>query len=164
MMDLLAYSTDIWVAVSFIVFLLVAFKLGRKSVVDGLDSRINDVKNEIETAERLRVEAQELLAQYQRKQRDAEQEAGEIINRAQEQANRMAENSKTELQETMTRREEQLTVRLKRLEENAIAEIQSRAADLAVAATTEMIAQTLDEKSNATLNDQTISDLPKNLN
>jgi F-type H+-transporting ATPase subunit b len=164
MLDFLADSTTIWVAISFFAFLIIAYKMGRQSVVDGLDSRINEVKNEIETAERLRVESQELLAQYQRKQRDAEQEAHEIIDRAQQQAQRMAENSKAELQETMVRREEQLTSRLKRLEENAIAEIQSRAADLAVAATTEMIAQTLDEKSNASLNDSTIQSLSKNLN
>ena len=164
MLDLLAHDTGLWVAISFAVFLAVAYKLGRQSIVGGLDARINEVKSEIETAERLRVEAQELLAQYQRKQRDAEQEAGEIIERAQAQATNMAENAKAELEETMVRREEQLTMRLKRLEENAISEIQSRAADLAVAATTEMITQTLDEQSNATLNDSTISALAKNLN
>jgi len=164
MLDLLAHDTGIWVAISFIVFAFIAFKLGRKSIVSGLDSRIAEVKNEIETAERLRVEAQELLAQYQRKQRDAEKEATEIINRAQKQAEQMAENSHAELQETMTRREEQLTSRLQRLEENAIAEIQSHATDLAVAATTEMIVQTLDSKSNAELNEKTIAALPQNLN
>ncbi len=164
MLDLLAHDTGIWVAISFFVFLAVAFKLGRKSIVNGLDSRINEVKNEIETAERLRVEAQELLAQYQRKQRDAEAEAKDIVSQAKKQAEQMAKNSEVELEETMTRREAQLTDRLKRLEENAIAEIQSHAADIAVAATTEIITQTLDAKTNAELNEKTISALPQNLN
>ena len=62
----------------------IAFKMGRKSVVGALDAKIDEVKSEIENAERLRVEAQELLAQYQRKQRDAEQEAADILKRAQE--------------------------------------------------------------------------------
>lgn len=164
MLDLLAHDTGIWVAISFLVFAAVAYKLGRKSVLGGLDARINEVKSEIETAERLRVEAQELLAQYQRKQRDAETEANEIVSRAQTQAETMAKASEVELNETMTRREAQLTIRLKRLEENAIAEIQSHAADLAVAATTEMISQTLDADTNASLNDHTIASLAKNLN
>ena len=164
MLDLLAHDTGIWVAISFALFAFLAFKLGRSSVLGGLDSRINEVKNEIETAERLRVEAQELLAQYQRKQRDAETEAKEIVSRAQKQAETMAKASEAELDETIARREVQLTERLKRLEENAIAEIQNHAADVAVAATEEIIIQTLNAQSNTDLVNQTISALPKNLN
>lgn len=164
MLDILAHDTGAWVALSFILFALIAFKLGRKSVVGALDARINEVKQEIETAERLRVEAQELLAQYQRKQRDTEKEAKDIISRAKKQAEIMAKASEADLEETMTRREAQLTDRLKRLEENAIAEIRNHAADIAMAATTEVIAQTLDEKTNSDLNNQTISNLSKNLN
>lgn len=164
MLELLAHDTGIWVTFSFLVFAAVAYKLGRKSVLGALDSRIAEVKNEIETAERLRVEAQELLAQYQRKQRDAEKEAKEMVKRAQQQAEEMAKNSEIELNETIARRELQLTERLKRLETNAIAEIQNHAAELAVAATTEIIIQTLDAKTNSRLNDQTISALPQNIN
>lgn len=157
-------NTGIWVAISFIVFITVAFKLSRKSVLGALDSRIDEVKNEIETAERLRVEAQELLAQYQRKQRDAEKEANEIIAHAKSQAEQMAKTSEAELEETLSRRETQLTERLKRLEESAISEIQSHAAELTVAATTEIIIQTLDKKTNSDLNEKTISSLPQNFN
>lgn len=164
MLDTLAHDTGIWVAISFLIFAIIAFKLGRKSILNGLDARINEVKDEIDTAERLRVEAQELLAQYQRKQRDAEKEAQEIISRAKKQAETMAKTSEAELNETIARREIQLTERLKRLEENAISEIQNYATDIAVAATTDIITQTLDTKTNADLNEKTISALPQNLN
>lgn len=163
-MELLAQDTGLWVTISFVVFLLAAFKLGRKSVVGGLDAKIDEIKNEIENAERLRVEAQELLAQYQRKQRDAEKEAADILARAREQAKVLRRNAKKELQETMDRRETQLAERLRRIEENAVAEIQSQAAELAVAATTEMIVQTLDEKTNEDLNEKSIKNLSKQLN
>ncbi len=157
-------NTGIWVAISFIVFSVVAFKLGRKSILGLLDTRIAEVTNEIETAERLRVEAQELLAQYQRKQRDAEKEANEIISHAKSQAEQMVKTSEIELEETIVRREAQLTERLKRLEESAISEIQNHAAEITVAATTEIIVQTLDAKTNSDLNEKTISSLPQNLN
>jgi F-type H+-transporting ATPase subunit b len=164
MLDLLTHDTSLWVAISFVLFVFIAFKLGRKSIVSGLDSRINEIKTEIDTAERLRVEAQELLAQYQRKQRDAEQEAQDILKKAKNQAKQLTKTAETDLSELMARREVQLTERLRRLEESAIAEIQSHAADLAVAATTEMIVQTLDEKTNAKLNEDTINSLSKHLN
>ena len=164
MLELLAHDTGIWVAISFIIFAVIAFKLGRNSVLGALDSKIAAVKTEIETAERLRVEAQELLAQYQRKQRDAEKEAQTILSKAQEQAKLLQKNAETDLAELMERRETQLAERLRRLEENAVAEIQNHAADLAVAATTEMIIQTLDEKTNTKLNEDTIKSLSKHLN
>lgn len=164
MLDLLAHDTGLWVTISFVLFAYVAFKLGRKSVLGGLDARIEEVKSEIENAERLRVESQELLAQYQRKHRDAEKEAQEMIDRAAKQAEQLRKTAETDLAELMERREAQLAERLRRLEENAIAEIQNHAADLAVAATTEMIIQTLDEKTNTGLNEESIKSLSKHLN
>lgn len=160
----LTHDTSLWVGISFVLFVFIAYKLGRKSVVSALDTRITEVKTEIETAERLRVEAQELLAQYQRKQRDADKEAKEILTNAQKRAEELTKSAETDLSNLMDRREVQLTERLKRLEENAIAEIQNHAADLAVAATREMILQTLDEKTNAKLNEETINSLSKHLN
>ena len=164
MMDLLAYDTGIWVALSFIVFVVFAYIMGRKSIAGMLDANINEIKLEIENAERLRVEAQELLAQYQRKQRDAEKEAASILENAQSQAKQTQITADKELQETMKRREEQLEDRLKRLEENAIGEIQNYAAQLAVDATREMIVQTIDKGTNTDLNEQAIKNLPQNLN
>ena len=164
MMELLAHDTALWVGISFVIFAFIAFKLGRSSVVGALDAKIDEVKQEIENAERLRVEAQELLAQYQRKQRDAEAEAADILARAQEQAKMIKSTAEADIAEIMDRRETQLAERLRRIEENALSEIQSHAADLAVAATTEMIAQTLDEKANSALNEASIGNLAKHLN
>lgn len=164
MIDMLAHDTGLWMAISFALFMFIAYKLGKKSVIGGLDGRIEEIKSEIETAERLRVEAQELLAQYQRKQRDAEKEADAMIQEAKKQAKQITKTAETDLAELMERREAQLAERLRRLEENAIADLQNHAAELAVAATTEMIVQTLDEKTNAKLNEETIKSLSKHLN
>ncbi len=164
MLELLAKDTGIWVAISFITFCLLAFKLGRKSIIDKLDGRINEVKKEIETAERLQVEAQELLAQYQRKQRDAEQEAKTMVDEAKEQAKALRKSAKADLEELMERREVHLTARIKRIEENAIADIRNQAAELAVAATTEAIIQTLDDKKGGKLIDASVSSIAKQVN
>lgn len=163
-MYMLSHDTSLWVAFSFILFVVVAFKLGRKSVVNGLDNKIDEIKSEIDNAERLRVEAQELLAQYQRKQQDAEKEAKEIVKNAKSQAKSIKKSMQEELDTIMERRESQLADRMKRLEENAIAKIQNEAADVAMAATTEMIMQTLDEKTQKSLMDDSIKVVSKQLN
>lgn len=164
MLDVLAHDTGLWVAFSFIVFAAIAFKLGRKSVLSMLDARIESIRKEIETADSLRVEAQELLAQYQRKQRDAEREAASIIANAKDHAKRIQEASEAELIEMMNRREAMLKQRLKRIEQNAVAEIQGYAAELAVAATTEIINRTLDEKAGKSLADDSIKNIAQYLN
>lgn len=164
MMDILQNSSTLWVAISFFLFVFVAFKLGRKSVLNALDNYSSEIKSEIDNAERLRVEAQELLAQYQRKQRDAETESAKILENAKQQAKQTQKAADAELKEAMARREEQLVERLKRMEENAIADIQNHAAQLAVQATREMIVQTIDADKNADINKSALDDLPKHLN
>lgn len=163
-MGLLATDAAIWVAISFAIFAVLAFKLGRKSVTGALDSKIQEIKDEIENAERIRVEAQELLAQYQRKQQDAEKEAKEMVKNAKAQAKTIKKTMQSELDEIMARREAQLAERMKRLEENAVAKIQNEAADIAVEATTEMIMQALDDKTQKTLTDNSVNVISKQIN
>ncbi len=164
MMEMLSHDTGLWVAISFVVFLLIAFKLGRKSVIGGLDSKIAEIRKEIETAESLRVEAQELLAQYQRKQRDAEKEAAEILERAQEHAAQITKQAEADLDETMARREAQLKDRIKRIEQNAMGEMKAHAAQLALQATRTVIEQDLDQKTGDDLLSASMETVSKQLN
>lgn len=164
MLEILSHDTNVWVTISFVMFVVFAYIAGRKSIVGALDGKIDAIRTEIQTAESLRIEAQELLAQYQRKQRDAETEAAQIVANAREHARRIQETAEAELVETMVRRENQLADRLKRIEQNAMAEIQGHAAELAVSATTEIIARTLDEKAAKALADNSVQSIAKHLN
>ncbi|MEL7029813.1 MAG: hypothetical protein AAGL49_11535, partial [Pseudomonadota bacterium] len=49
------------------------------AIANALDKRSKAIADELDEARRLREEAQELLAHYQRKQREAETEAQEIV-------------------------------------------------------------------------------------
>lgn len=164
MMELLAHDTSLWVGISFVLFCLVIYKFAWKHIIGALDSRIAEIQKEITEAENLRVEAQELLAQYQRKQRDAEKEAEAIIKNAEVHAIKIKEKAEADLADTMARKEEQLAERLKRIEENAIAEIQNHAADVAVSATSQIIAETLSADVDKALKEKTIAAVSKNLN
>ena len=163
MMELLATDATFWLLISFVIFCVICWKMGKDAVLNILDSRIDAIRQEIETAESLRVEAQELLAQYQRKQRDAEKEATGIIETAEAHAKEIKKKAEADLKETMERREAQLKSRLERMEHSAIAEIQKYAADLAIKATTEIIAEHLDKKSNEKLVSDAIKDVGKHI-
>ena len=155
------HDAHTWVAISFVLFFGIVLKFGKGALISMLDKRIGEIKEEIKSAEALRIEAQELLAQYQRKHRDAMQESKKIIDNAQKQAEKIRELAESELAETMERREKQLQERLQRLEQSAINEIQKYAADLAIQATAEIIANKLDKQANDRLIDQAIKDIGK---
>lgn len=164
MLEQLAHDTNLWVLFSFILFVVVAYKLGAKHVTGGLDARISEIRTEIATAEALRVEAQELLTQYQQKQRDAETEAAAMVANAQAQVDTIRKAAEAELEESAARREAQLTERLKRIEDKAMADIQNHAAAMAVEAARQIIAQSMDEQTAGNLTASAIGDVSKALN
>jgi len=164
MLDALLHNTTVWVAISFIIFVALAVKFTGKKITGALDKRIAEIKAEIETAEKLKAEAQALLADFQQKQRDAEKTAAQIIEQAKASALAVQKAAEAELSESMERREAQLAERLKRIEEKAIADIQNHAADLAMEATREIVAKNLDEKASTKLIDQAIASAAKYLN
>lgn len=152
-----------WVLISFCLFLFMFFRLGRGPILAKLDARIGEIRKEISAAETLRIEAQELLAQYQRKQRDAAKEARTIIETARSHAVQITRQAEAELSESLKRREQQLEDRLRRIKENAATEIRAYAAELAVKATREIIAEKMDEKTSARLVDASIKQVAEQL-
>lgn len=152
-----------WVLISFVIFAIGFWKFGLKLLLGKLDSRIAEIRKEIETAESLRIEAQELLAQYQRKQRDAAREAETIIESAQKHAAEIQKQAESELNEMVARKESQLKDRLKRMEDVAIQDIKAYAAELSVKATAEIIAKQMDQATNDRLVDQSIKTIAAQL-
>jgi F-type H+-transporting ATPase subunit b len=145
-----------WVLISFVIFAIGFLRFGKGALIAKLDARIAEIRKEIETAESLRIEAQELLAQYQRKQRDAAREAETIVAHARESAAHIRREAEAEMKETLKRREEQMNDRLKRAEEKAVNDIRAYAAELAVRATREIIVTEMDESTNGSLVDKSI--------
>lgn len=149
-MDLLADKYT-WLIGSFLIFIYILWKFGKEPFLAILDKRIADIKQEIETAETLRIEAQELLAQYQRKHRDAVKESDKIIQNAEKRAAAIRADTEKELDAMAQRREQQLQDRLKRMEADAIQDIKRYAADLTIEATKAIISEKMDKKTNDNL-------------
>lgn len=162
MMTLLEDS-HIWLIFSFLIFCFILVKYGKKALTGVLDSRIDEIKKELEVSENLRVEAQELLAQYQRKQRDAEKEAEQIIAKAEHNVLQIRKKAEEDLAETLKRREQQLKDRLQQMEENAIQDIREHAATLAVEATAQIIMEKLGKKESDKLLDSSMKQAAQNL-
>jgi hypothetical protein len=78
-MDLQHLEAEVFVAIGFAIFLAILWRYRAPHiVVDALDSRIDKVKGELAEAQRLRSEAEALLASFEQKKAEAEAEAREL--------------------------------------------------------------------------------------
>jgi F-type H+-transporting ATPase subunit b len=156
-------GAEFWVLVAFIVFVGLIVWKARKALVGGLDARGARIKAEIDEAQRLRDEAQSLLADYQKKQREAMGEAQAMIKQAEEEAKRLKAKAEAELAAALKRREQQALDRIAQAEAQALAEVRNLAADLAVAATQKILTEKLDPAKAEGLVSEAIAELPRRL-
>ena len=128
-----------------------------------LDNRASQIKHELDEAQRLREEAQHLLAEYQRKQRDAASEADAMIRAATEDAEAMRQEAREELQGSLERREALAKARIDQAEMEATAQIGNLAVDIAVLAAAKVLEERLDDQGRAGIIDNAITELPGKL-
>ena len=156
-------SPELLLVLALVVLFAILWKPAKKAILGGLDSRAERIRNELEEANRLKEEAQAALATFQRKQRDAMQEAEQIVEHARQDAVRLRAQAAESLEEQLARREQQAMDRIANAERSAAAEVRGAAVDLAVAAAAKLIAEQVDEAKSAALIDEAIADLPKRL-
>jgi F-type H+-transporting ATPase subunit b len=158
-------EAEFWVAAAFVIFLGVLGYLGaHKLLLSGIDERRERIKSELDEARRLKSEAEALLAQYKRKQQDAEREAQAIVASAKTEAERLAAEAESKLEEFVARRAKIAENKIAQAEAQALAEVRSAAADAAVAAAERILARTVDEKLADNLIRQGIGEFEGKLN
>lgn len=154
-----------WVAVAFVIFLAIAFWLKvHKALLSALDGRISRIKTELDEAQSLREEAQKMLAESKRKQRDAIGEAEKIIEHAQEETERLRRAAEQELEQSLARRVQQAEDKIAQAEAAALKEVRNQAVDVAMAATAHLLTEQLDKKRADALIDDSIKELAGKLN
>ncbi len=159
------HDPTFWVMIAFIAFiaLLVYFKLPG-TIAGALDQRATKIKADLDEAESLLTDAQDLLSSYQKKQCDAAEDAKKIRDSAVEEAGRIARHGEERLADQLQRRENLAMERIAQAEAQALDTIKARTVDIALDATRQLLAAKLsDDKADAMLDDA-IQDLPSRLN
>jgi F-type H+-transporting ATPase subunit b len=129
------FEAEFWVAVAFVLFIaLLGYLRVHGKIFEALDQRQARIKGELDEARRLKEEAQELLAAYQRKQQEAEREADGIIAGARAEAERLTAEAKVKMEDFVARRTKMAEAKIAQAEAQALADVRAAAADAAVAA------------------------------
>ncbi|ANG95319.1 MULTISPECIES: F0F1 ATP synthase subunit B [Brucella] len=145
--------------IALIVYLKVPGMIGRS-----LDERAENIKKELEEARTLREEAQQLLAEYHRKRKEAEKEAGDIVAAAEREAKALLEDAKRATEEYVVRRNKLAEQKIATAETDAINAVRASAVDLAVAAAGKIVADKVDAKVAGTLFKDALGQVKTNLN
>jgi F-type H+-transporting ATPase subunit b len=149
----------IWTLVVFAISLYVLAKFVFPRIADALDKRQQAIEESIDTAERTRVQADELLAEYRQRLTEARTQADEIVARAR----RTGEHAEAESLAEARRKREELMEQTRReiqAETNrAVAEIRSQVADLTVLATEKVTRKSLTESDQRRLVQDAVSEL-----
>ncbi|MGQ4275288.1 F0F1 ATP synthase subunit B family protein [Terrihabitans sp. B22-R8] len=128
-------TAEFWVLAAFIIFIVLMMYVGvHKKIIGSLDARSKRIADDIDEARRLREEAQRVLAEYERKRLDAENEAEAIVASARTEAQRIADEAKTKAEDFVARRTKMAEVKIAQAEVQALAEVRAVAADAATAA------------------------------
>ena len=154
-----------WVAIAFVMFMAGLGYLGvHKKIAQALDDRSDRIKAELDEARKLRDEAAQLLAQYQRKRQEAESEAQEIIAGAEAEAERLAIEAKAKIEEFVARRTKMAETKIALAEAQATADVRSAAAEAAVAAAEKILSSETKGRLANDLVAKGIEDVRKKLN
>ncbi|UTO28777.1 F0F1 ATP synthase subunit B [Bartonella harrusi] len=134
-----------WAFVGLLLFfaLLVYFKVPQMAIRH-LDVRAKRIKDELDEALRLREEAQEMLAEYQRKHVEAEKDAQEIIAAAKHEVAAIIAEAHTKAEEYVKNRNKLVEQKIAQAEADAIRMVSSSAIDLAISTARILIAKELD--------------------
>ena len=149
----------IWTLLAFGITMWVLGRFAFPKISDALEERAEKINKNIEESERQRQEADEILAEYRERLKEARAQAEEIVARARKAGEATERQS---LEEAKGAREELLEQTRRDIEaetRRAIQEIRKEVADLTVAATERVTRKTLTEEDQRRLVEEALSEL-----
>jgi F-type H+-transporting ATPase subunit b len=154
-----------WVLVAFLTFVALVIYYKVPAIIGKmLDDRADGIRKELDEARKLREDAQALLADYQRKAREAESEARSIIDQAKREAEALAVDARKALAESVERRSKIAEEKIARAETQALSEVRATAVDTAISAAHELLKTRAGGSVGDGLISQSITDLRGKLN
>ncbi|MCR4268634.1 F0F1 ATP synthase subunit B [Nitratireductor sp. ZSWI3] len=154
-----------WAFIALVIFLAVLFYYKVPGMIgNSLDERAGRIRNELDEARKLREEAQQLLAEYQRKRQEAEREAQDIVGAAKHEAELLVKEAKQKTEEYVARRTALAEQKIAQAEQEAVNEVRASAVDLAVEAARNVLSSKVDAKAGGDLFKASLQELKSKLN
>lgn len=157
-------NTNFIVTLGFILFILVLFYFKVPGMIGKmLDQRAEGIKNELDEARALRDEAQAILASYERKQKEVQEQADRIVEAARKDAEAAAAQAKEDLAKSVARRLAAAEDQITSAQSAAERDVRDAAVSIAINAARDVIAKQLTAAEANKLIDAAITDVETKL-
>lgn len=152
----------IWTVISFIILLVLLWKVAYKPITKALKKREETIRNSLEEAKKTRESAEALLNDYKNQLAQAREEAHKILS----EGKTLGENVKKEIIQKAHEESNQIVKRAQEeiefQKEKALMDLRERIADLTIMAASKVVEKSLDKKDHEQLLEEYISKVGEN--
>jgi len=160
----LLQEAEFWVGIAFVVFVgLMVWLKAPGMALKQLDARAAKIRAELDEAERLRKEAEALLAQIRTRREETERHAEEMLANAEVEAKRIEADARERLADQIRRRGELAQQKIAQAEAQAARDVKSAAAELATEVAAAVLARRAQAMASDPLVDRAVAELPAKL-
>ena len=146
-----------WVAVSFFIFFggLIYLKLPQK-INSSLVNQINDMKKELDEAEKLKDEAKNLLNVYESKLDKSKKETQEIIQKAKNDSEKNILEKTEKFHQMVEERKKSTEQKITQMKENALRDIKNISGKISIETVIHLISNSIDKQKLENLNSKSL--------
>ena len=146
------HNTDFVVTLAILLFVAVVVYFKVPAALGAiLDKRAAGIRAELEEAKALRDEAHALLASYEKRQREVQEQSERIVANARDEAMAAAAKAKEDLKQSIARRVHAAEEQIASAEASAVREVRDRAVSVAIAAAGDLLAAGMTAKAGDAL-------------
>ena len=147
------FDATFWVAISFLIFIaLLIYKKVPGLINKVLDDKISEIKKKVEESEKLKNDSEKLLSTYQAKLNNSKKECDLILQNAKKISDKDTKELTEKFKNNLKSRERSVEEKITNLKNEALKEIELKAAMLSADAVREIMKNEIDEKKRADIN------------
>ena len=149
----------VWTLLVFGATMFLLSKLAFPRISEALGKRQKAIEDSIDTAERTRKEADELLTEYRERLKEARAQADEIVQRARQAADTHEQEAKNKGQELIAEASKKAERDIEAATDRALSDIRRQVADLTIMATEKVTRKTLNDADQRRLVEEALGEL-----
>jgi F-type H+-transporting ATPase subunit b len=149
----------IWTLIVFGVTMVLLWRLAFPRITDALDRRQKAIEDSIDSANRTREEAQQLLGEYRQRLADARSQSDDIVHRARQSAEAHEREAKEQARTIAADATARAARDIEAATARALDDLRREVADLTVLATEKVTKKVLDDADQRRLVDDALSEL-----
>ena len=153
------FADAVWTIIAFVVLLIVLWKLAWKPVLTGLRTREEHIQKQLADAEKTRTEAKEILAEYEAKLADAENQGKQIITNYEKKAEEQSKQIAADAREKIELLRKKAEADVQRARADAQAEMWAQAGEIVFKLGKDVLGKTMNAEDNQKLMDEAITKL-----